>query len=104
MYCMGVTFLSVWLYLGLSKNTGATWTTAYTAGTSEAILASLAISTVFVKAQIVLNFGECDPHVVLYDSTSGLLGGHILALTKPVAISPNPVCTFKGLCLWLGGV
>jgi hypothetical protein len=42
--------------------------------------------TVFVKAQIRPNFGKCDPHAVLYDSTSGLHVGHILALTISVTM------------------
>jgi hypothetical protein len=44
------------------------------------------VCTVFVKAQIGPNFWKCDPHAVLYDSTSGLHVGHILALTKSVVV------------------
>jgi hypothetical protein len=39
---------------------------------------------VFAKAQIGPNSGKCDPHTVLYHSTSQLQRGHDLALTKTV--------------------
>jgi hypothetical protein len=47
---------------------------------------------VFVKAQIGPNFGKCDPHMVLYDSTLGLHGGHILSFTKSVVCTQPQGC------------
>jgi hypothetical protein len=49
-------------------------------------LNNVMVTAVFVKAQIGPNFGKCDPHGVLYDGTSGLHGGHILALAKSVLV------------------
>jgi hypothetical protein len=46
--------------------------------------------TVFVKAQTGPNSWKCDPYVVLDGSTSGLHGGHTLALTRSV-LSRAPV-------------
>jgi hypothetical protein len=40
--------------------------------------------SVFVKAQIQPNSGECDPHAVHYDSVPGLYVGCIMALTNTV--------------------
>jgi hypothetical protein len=42
---------------------------------------SMCYALFLVKAQIGPNFGKYDPHLAYYDSTSGLHGGHILALT-----------------------
>jgi hypothetical protein len=46
--------------------------------------------TVVVKAQIRPNFEKFDPHVALYDCTSGLHGGHIFALTKSLLVYDDP--------------
>jgi hypothetical protein len=49
-------------------------------------LVTVMAGSVFVLTQIWPNFDKRDPHLVLYDSTSGPHGSHILALTKSVVM------------------
>jgi hypothetical protein len=46
------------------------------------------LTSVFVKAQLQLNSGRCDPHAVDYYSVLGLHVDNILALPKTVLLTP----------------